>query len=86
MASANQQPREIIRFDWGKPEVMRLKYATGRQVNGKAGPQIMFTTVDDRICFLDFDIANRIEAAKHPDRRTVPAHQSETARRMRLDY
>lgn len=61
MATAVMPQREIIRFEPGRPETVCLKYATGKEVNGAGGPQFMFTTVDNRIFFIDPDVAYSIE-------------------------
>jgi hypothetical protein len=61
MASTAVAQREIIRFQPGQVETVVLKYANGREVNGANGPQFMFTTADNRIFFLDPDIAYNVE-------------------------
>lgn len=61
MATQALPQREIIRFEAGRPETVRLKYSTGKEVQGRSGAQFMFTTADDRIFFLDADIASLVE-------------------------
>ncbi|MBV9446607.1 MAG: hypothetical protein JO345_12030 [Streptosporangiaceae bacterium] len=63
MATAAMPQREIIRFEAGRPETIRLKYATGREISGQYGPQVMFTTVDNRIFFVDPEVAGQIADA-----------------------
>jgi hypothetical protein len=66
MATAALPQREIIRFEYGRTETVCLKFATGKEVQGRGGPQFMFTTVDDRIFFVDHDIAYNIEHCGAP--------------------
>lgn len=61
MAATVIPQREIIRFEAGRPETVRLKYATGKEVQGRGGPQFLFTTVDDRIFFVDPEVARSIQ-------------------------
>ena len=59
--TANGQQRETVEFDPNVVQRLALKYQTGRVVNGRNGARVMFTTSDDKVFFLDQDIARRIE-------------------------
>jgi hypothetical protein len=61
MATSAMAAREIIRFEAGRPETVCLKYGKGKEVNGAGGPQFMFSTLDNRIFFIDPDVAWNIE-------------------------
>lgn len=52
---------EIIRFQTNVPEELALKYATGKDVEGRYGPQVMFTLTDDRVMYVVPVVAERIE-------------------------
>jgi len=58
--------REIIRFEAGRPETIRLKYATGREITGQDGRRFMFTTTDNRVFFVDPEVAEQIHDAEIP--------------------
>lgn len=50
--------REQIEFRPGKPELITLKYPTGKRY----GERALFTTADERVFYADEDVAQRIEA------------------------
>lgn len=52
---------EIIKFDAGKAELIALKFDAGKNCVGRFGPQVQFTTTDERIFWLDTDPANDVE-------------------------
>lgn len=56
------QKRDVIRFEPGEAVTVELKYQTGRAVSGTHGPQMMYTTTDDRVFFLEPQIADSLEA------------------------
>jgi hypothetical protein len=50
-------PREVLQLSPGKPEVIALKFAKGKDY----GERVMFSTVDDRILYLDQEEARELE-------------------------
>jgi hypothetical protein len=66
MATGVLPQREIIKFEAGRPEVVCLKYATGKTVSGLYGDQAMYTTVDNRVFYVDFDVADLIDRCGVP--------------------
>jgi hypothetical protein len=52
--------RETVEFDPNVTQRIALKYQTGRVVNGRNGNRVMFTTADDKVFFLDEDVAQLI--------------------------
>ncbi len=61
MATASRASREIIRFEPGRPETVALKFSEGKEIAGQYGVQYMYTTTDDRIFFLDPDVARSLD-------------------------
>jgi hypothetical protein len=57
---ATGQQRETVEFDPNVVQRIALKYQTGRVVAGRNGARVMFTTADDRVFFLDQDVAQMI--------------------------
>ncbi len=55
---------EILRFQINIPEEVALKFPTGKDVQGQYGPQVMFTTVDDRVFYLDAQVAQQLYALR----------------------
>jgi hypothetical protein len=54
--------REKVKFEYGQPVMVALKFAgKGKEVQGQFGAQFMFSTTDDRVFFVDHDIAYAIE-------------------------
>jgi hypothetical protein len=51
---------EILRFDFNVPVEVALKYATGKDVEGRYGPQVMYSLVDGRVMYVDPLVADRI--------------------------
>lgn len=62
-APAPSGGREKIRFEYGRPEILALQFTTGRSVAGRFGDQVMYTTTDDRIFFLDVEDAEAVETS-----------------------
>jgi hypothetical protein len=60
-ASAPVPPREKIRFEFGQPVTLILKYPQGKEVAGQYGPQFFYTTLDERVFYVDPDIGYQIE-------------------------
>ena len=52
---------EIIKFKPGVPVPVALKFDTGKNCDGKFGPQVQYTTVDDGIFWLDPEPASDVE-------------------------
>src|SRR5579872_1449128 len=51
---------EVIRFATNTPVECALKYdPPGRDVDGKFGPQVLFTTSDDRLIYLHPTVAQK---------------------------
>jgi uncharacterized protein YlaI len=50
-------PREIVQLAPGRPEVLALKYPTGRPY----GDRVLFSLSDERILYLDHDEAKELE-------------------------
>jgi hypothetical protein len=55
-------PRAIVQLTPGKPEVIALKFAKGKEY----GDRTMFSTCDDRILYLDADEAKELERMDIP--------------------
>jgi len=53
--------REKIKFEYGKPETVVLRFATGKEIQGAYGVEFMFSTLDDRIFFLPHEQASDLE-------------------------
>jgi hypothetical protein len=51
----------IIKFQPGQTEVVALKFDEGKNVEGKFGPQVAFSTIDDRMFYLDPTPADDVE-------------------------
>lgn len=58
----NRTPREIVEFPPNIPVTLALKYPQGKVISNQYGERIMFSTVDNRVLFLDPDVAGQIEA------------------------
>lgn len=56
--------RETVAFDANVPVEIRLRFADGKVVNGMYSDRMMYTTVDDRVFFLDPDVARQIPELK----------------------
>ena len=52
----------LVQFQPNIPVDLAFKFPDGREVAGKFGPSVMFTTVDDRIAFFHPTVAREIEA------------------------
>lgn len=52
--------REKVAFEFNVPQMITLKYAQGKIVSGRFGDQVMYTTADNRVMFLDLAVAQQI--------------------------
>lgn len=52
---------ERLVFEFGQPLEIALKYAGGKNVQGKYGPQAQYSTVDDQIFWLDAEDASQVD-------------------------
>ena len=59
-AGSNKGMAEILRFEFNVPEEIALKFPTGKEVEGRYGPQVMYTLTDSRIMYLDPNVADKI--------------------------
>lgn len=80
MATAAAGNREIIRFEPGKAETVVLKYAQGKEIDGKYGAQFMYTTMDGRIFFLDPDVGRALEDLRLRENEAVAILKTKRAR------
>src|SRR6185312_6215160 len=55
---------DIIRFETNVPVTVTLRYPEGKEVDGRFGPQVMFSTDDGRLFFVDPPVAARIHALR----------------------
>jgi hypothetical protein len=60
--SRNPMTRDVLEPQLNIPETIRLQYRTGKQCEGRNGPRVMFSLVDERVLFLDLHVADRIYA------------------------
>lgn len=56
----NRSNREVVEFPSNVPVTVALKFAQGRIISNERGERMMFTTVDNRVLFLDLDVAQQI--------------------------
>jgi hypothetical protein len=57
---------QIIKFAAGVPEVVALKFDDGVEAQGRFGPQMSFTTTDDRMFYVDLKPAEEmLTSLKH---------------------
>lgn len=56
----NRSNREVVEFPPNVPVTIALKFAQGRMISNERGERMMFTTVDNRVLFLDLDVAQQI--------------------------
>jgi len=61
-ATNNRPPRDVVDFRLNTPVTVALKYSQGKVVSGRYGERVMFTLTDDRVMFLDPEVAGRIES------------------------
>jgi hypothetical protein len=52
--------RDVIRFQAEEPVEVALKFTDGKDVEGRFGAQVLYTTTDDRILYLNPPEAKRI--------------------------
>jgi hypothetical protein len=63
MATAMHVARagDEIKLEYGQPEVFALKFTTGKNVQGRFGPRVLFTAVDERKLWLDAEDGSDLE-------------------------
>lgn len=64
-AAPNTQPRarrDEVEFPLNVGVVVALKFPQGRITSGRSGERVLFTLVDDRVMFLDPEVAGQITA------------------------
>lgn len=61
-ATNNRPPREVVDFPPNIPVPVALKYAQGKTISNQYGDRILYTLADNRVMFLDLDVASQIEA------------------------
>jgi hypothetical protein len=85
MAAAYAPPasgrREKIRFEYGQPQTLALKHTGGKSVAGAYGPQVLYTTTDERVFYLDLEDAQFIEQSMADMQ--IPAGQLFTLTKIR---
>jgi hypothetical protein len=54
----------ILRFEANTPVEIALKYDGGRDVDGRYGPQVLYTLADGRLMYLEPKTARRIDELK----------------------
>jgi hypothetical protein len=54
----------ILRFETNTPVQVTLKYEGGRDVDGRYGPQVLYTLPDGRLMYLEPKAARRIDELK----------------------
>ena len=54
----------ILRFETNTPVEVALKFDDGREVEGRYGPQVLYTLTDGRLMYLDPKVARRLEELK----------------------
>src|SRR5579863_826590 len=54
----------ILRFEANTPIQVALKFEGGREVDGRYGPQILYTLADGRLMYLEPKAARRINELK----------------------
>jgi hypothetical protein len=52
--------REAVSFSYNVPERIALRFADGKVITGPRGPRMMYSLCDDRVMFLDIDVADQI--------------------------
>lgn len=62
MAAPQRAPREVVDFPPNVPVPVALKYAQGKTISNQYGERIMYTLADNRVMFLDLEVAHQIEA------------------------
>ena len=61
MVSNGRGLRDVVEFSPNVPVRLSLKYAKPKPIETRRGPRVMFTTSDNRVAFLDRDIAFNVE-------------------------
>jgi hypothetical protein len=54
----------VLRFETNNPVQVALKYDGGRDVDGRYGPQVLYTLADGRLMYLEPKAARRIDELK----------------------
>src|SRR4051794_910359 len=62
-SNTQRPPRDIVEFALNVPVTVALKYGQGKIISSQYGERVMFTTVDNRVMFLDPATAGMIESA-----------------------
>lgn len=60
MAPQQHSPREVVEFPPNVPVTLALKYGQPKMISNQYGERAMFTTVDNRVLFLDMPVAGQI--------------------------
>jgi hypothetical protein len=53
-------PRQILKFEIDQPQTVALEFPDGVNVQGSYGPQVKFSLTENRIIFVDPDVAQAI--------------------------
>jgi hypothetical protein len=65
MATAAYQPRAVgageIKLEYGVAQVFALRFVAGKNVEGRYGPRVLFTAVDERKLWLDAEDGSDLE-------------------------
>lgn len=62
MAAPQTRNRQEIQFTPNIPQTVALRYAQGKVVSGMSGDRVMFSTTDNRVMFVDLEVAQMIDA------------------------
>jgi hypothetical protein len=54
----------VLRFETNNPVQVALKYDGGRNVDGRYGPQVLYTLADGRLMYLEPKAAQRIDESR----------------------
>jgi hypothetical protein len=73
---------ERVRFEANQPETITLRFSEGRPVEGRYGPQVMYSLIDGRVLYAEPELARAIEAsgASQGDTITVTKRQNRKGR------
>src|SRR5882672_6950279 len=64
MKDEKRKRMNILRFETNTPVQVALKYDGGRDVDGRYGPQVLYTLADGRLMYLEPKAARRIDELK----------------------
>src|SRR5438128_11406502 len=59
-----EERMNILRFETNTPVQVALKFDGGRDVDGRYGPQVLYTLADGRLMYLEPKVARHIEELK----------------------